>query len=672
MNINNNLIGVPLPVVVNRDRWQETEAVSGSAFNDVLRGDNAVPSTVGGAGFTGCDVLDQAGVDRVGGLATLVPPLTGALAPVVASSAPKACPLSGPIWGEGNILLGGAGSDVIEGRGGNDIIDGDKYLSVRISVRTDPANPATEIGSTDLMEHQYLRDADGALTGPTLQAAVFAGQVNPGNLVAVREIKSPVAGTDTSAVDTAVFSGPASSYSIAAIPATGTTQAGVTVTQTGANTADQKVSDGVDTLRNIELIQFSDRTVPVVMPAAPVIGTATAASSSATVTWTAPAAGGPAITAYSARVVDATTHAQVGPLRIAAAGALSLTITGLTSGTTYTFAIAAVNMFGAGPLSAESNPVTALPDPVPPTSTVPGAPVIGSATAGDASASVTWTAPASDGGSAITGYAIIAIDTAGNPAGTTTATATATTATVTGLTNTRGYRLQVLAYNGVGTGALSAPSNTVTPTAPTPPPPTATVPKAPTIGTPTRGNASALVRWTSPPNGGSAITGYWVRVVNAANAQVGALRPATAGATSLRVTGLVNGTAVRFQVKARNAVGTGALSAPSATITPATTPSAPRIGTATAGAAGGKITALARWSTPTSTGGSAITGYLVTAIRLNANGTTRTQTTSTVQASSHRSLTMTLPAGSYRFTVRARNTAGTSPFSTRSNLVRAR
>ena len=38
MAINNNLVGVPIQVVVNRDRWQETEADSGSAFNDVIRG----------------------------------------------------------------------------------------------------------------------------------------------------------------------------------------------------------------------------------------------------------------------------------------------------------------------------------------------------------------------------------------------------------------------------------------------------------------------------------------------------------------------------------------------------------------------------------------------------------------------------------------------------------
>ena len=77
------------------------------------------------------------------------------------------------------------------------------------------------------------------------------------------------------------------------------------------------------------------------------------------------------------------------------------TVTGLTNGTAYTFTVAAINSVGTGPASAASNSVT--PAPV---VTVPGAPTIGTATAGNASATVTWTAPASNGGSAITGYVI--------------------------------------------------------------------------------------------------------------------------------------------------------------------------------------------------------------------------------------------------------------------------
>ncbi|MGO4804837.1 peroxidase family protein [Arthrobacter sp. 2MCAF15] len=376
MMINNNLIGLPLPVVVNRDRWQETEANSGSAFNDVIRGDDAVPSTVGGAGFTGCDVLDQAGVDRVNGLGALLPPLSGDLAAVVAASANKSCPLTGPIWGEGNILLGGAGSDSIQGRGGDDIIDGDRSLTVRISVRTNPADPATETGTTDLMENKATSGNFGpGTTGMTLQQAIFAGLVDPGNLVAVRGIVSPAAGTDTASVDTVVFAGPLSNYTIAAAPAAGTTLASVKVTQTGANVAGQKVSDGIDTLRNVEMLQFSDQTVSVAaavappVPAAPVIGTATASAGSATVTFTAPAPnGGPAITSFQIVATPATGPAIT--VTGIPATATSGTVTGLTNGTTFTLQVRAVNVNGPGPLSAASNPVTPrVTDTVAPTVT---------------------------------------------------------------------------------------------------------------------------------------------------------------------------------------------------------------------------------------------------------------------------------------------------------------
>ena len=95
------------------------------------------------------------------------------------------------MWGAGNILLGGSGSDLLEGRGADDIIDGDRYLNVRLSVRTDPADPATEIGTTDLMENAATSGTFGpGTTGMTLQQAVFAGLVDPGNIVAVREILS--------------------------------------------------------------------------------------------------------------------------------------------------------------------------------------------------------------------------------------------------------------------------------------------------------------------------------------------------------------------------------------------------------------------------------------------------------------------------------------------------
>ncbi|QHK20089.1 heme peroxidase [Pseudarthrobacter psychrotolerans] len=562
MMINNNLIGLPLPVVVNRDRWQETEANSGSAFNDVIRGDDAVPSAVGGAGFTGCDVLDQAGVDRVSGLAALLPPLTGDLAAVVAASANKSCPLSGPIWGEGNILLGGAGNDTIEGRGGDDIIDGDRSVAVRISVRTNPADPATETGRTDLMENKATSGDFGPGTaGMTLQQAVFAGLVDPGNLVAVREVLSPAAGTDTASIDTAVFSGPLSNYTIVPTPATGTTLASVKVTQTGANVVGQKISDGIDTLRGIESLKFSDQVVTLQVPAAPAIGTATAGISSATVTFTAPAAvGTSAITGFE--VVVTTGGAVVQTVTGIAASATSATITGLTNGTSYTFQVRAVNQFGAGALSAASNAVT-------PAASVPGAPTGVTATAGVASATVTWTAPASDGGSPITGSQIVVR---------------------TGITV-----VKTVSFTGT--------------------------------------------------------------------------------ATSQVVTGLANGTAYTFVVRAVNAAGASAGSAPSGPVTTWNTPSAPVIGRARQGANRGPATASIDWTPPASTGGSVITGYKVTALRMSsaaANATVVSRTDSAVLPATARTLEMTLTNDNYRFVVVAINAVGTSPESARSGSVVAR
>jgi hypothetical protein len=197
----------------------------------------------------------------------------------------------------------------------------------------------------------------------------------------------------------------------------------------------------------------------------------------------------------------------------------------------------------------------------------------------------------------------------------------------------------------------------------------------PTIGTAVRGNASATVSWTPGAANGSPITGFTLRVINAANAQVGVLRPAPAGATSLVVTGLTNGTAYRFQVRATNAIGTSAYSALSTAVTPATVPGTPTA-LAVGGAVGGAVTASVTWTAPAANG-SPITGYMVVTLRMSsaaANATVVSTTTSAVLPATPRTFTATglVNGVTYRFQVIAVNAVGNGPTSARSNAVTAR
>jgi hypothetical protein len=91
---------------------------------------------------------------------------------------------------------------------------------------------------------------------------------------------------------------------------------------------------------------------------------------------------------------------------------------------------------------------------------VPGAPTIGTATGGNAQASVTFTAPSDVGGGAITSYTVVS---SGGQVG----TGSSSPITVTGLTNGQSYTFTVYANNAYGPGDVSAASNSVTPAAST-------------------------------------------------------------------------------------------------------------------------------------------------------------------------------------------------------------
>src|SRR5664280_1737896 len=365
----------------------------------------------------------------------------------------------------------------------------------------------------------------------------------------------------------------------------------------------------------------SNSVTPSSGPGAPTIGTATAGNAQATVTFTAPASnGGSAITGYT---VTST------PGSITKTGTVSpIIVTGLTNGTAYTFTVIATNATSNSLPSAASNSVTP--------STVPGAPTIGTATAGNAQATVTFTAPASNGGSAITGYTVTY--TPGNI----TKTGTTSPVTVTGLTNGIAYTFTVFATNAIGNSPASAASNSVTPSS---------VPGAPTIGTAIAGNAQATVAFTAPAsNGGSAITGYTVTYTPGNITKTGNTSPVT-------VTGLTNGIAYTFTVFATNATGNSLPSSASNSVIPSTVPGAPTIGTATEGDAQVSVT----FTAPVSNGGSAITGYTVTSNTGNFTGT---------GSASPLTVTGLTNGTAYTFTVIAANANGPSSASSASNSVR--
>lgn len=259
----------------------------------------------------------------------------------------------------------------------------------------------------------------------------------------------------------------------------------------------------------------------------------------------------------------------------------------------------------------------------------PGAPTIGTATAGNSQASVTFTAPASDGGGSITGYTVTS-----NPEGLT-GTGAGSPITVTGLTNGIAYTFTVTATNGAGTGSASAASNAITPASPQ----TITFanPGAQTYGTtPTltaTSTSSLAVSFTSATTAVCTITsGGQLSFVTTGTCTINANQggnsmylPAPQVSRSFTVNAVVPG------------APTGISASPSGT---------------------GQISVA--FTAPVSTGGSPITGYTVTA---SPGGATGTGAGSPITVSG-------LTVGqSYTFTVTATNSAGTGSASAASNAA---
>lgn len=221
--------------------------------------------------------------------------------------------------------------------------------------------------------------------------------------------------------------------------------------------------------------------------------------------------------------------------------------------------------------------------------TVPSAPRSVLAVPAGTSVVLTWTAPASNGGSPVTGYDVFVGTVQGKEMATYLSLSqnsvaysnlhtdyatyanlfkspvngspiTGLTYTATGLTNGTTYYFVVVAINAIGTSGPSSEVSAVP-----------GFPTAPIMGTAVPGSTQATVNWLPPQyNGGSAVTGYTITTYPG-----GATTGAGPSATSIVITGLSNRRSYYFQVNATNANGTGPQSDQSNTVTPEGVPQPP-------------------------------------------------------------------------------------------------
>ncbi len=253
-----------------RSRYRFTDGASGWDLNDHIAGDDNVfdPAAAVERQLQPQMALTVEGAAKIDGLSALVTDGFGIVPtnePVVfvdnAGGNPTGAPGTGAgetrhiMFIGGNILLGGRGSDTLEGKAGNDLIDGDRWLDVQLEATLND-------GTIKL-----------ANSARELVADVFANpqRLNPGNIRIVRSIVTPeVPPSDCGAAaplncDTAVFSGLRSEYTIT-VAANGA----VTVVHNVAPSLAGTVKDnGTDVLLNIEQLKFADVTIPV--PAAVVV-----------------------------------------------------------------------------------------------------------------------------------------------------------------------------------------------------------------------------------------------------------------------------------------------------------------------------------------------------------------------------------------------------------------
>ena len=210
---------------------------------------------------------------------------------------------------------------------------------------------------------------------------------------------------------------------------------------------------------------------------------------------------------------------------------LACNVTGLTNGTAYTFTVIAENALFISDTSTASVAVTPK--------TIPGAPSVSAVSGSPGTATVTVTAPASNGGSAITGYTITSAP--GGFTCTVAPSANPLACDISTLVNGTSYTFTAVATNIVGDSVASSATSSVTP---------AGLPSAPAAVVAVPGDGKVTLNITPGAANGAAITGYEVTVSPDGTV-------ITLTSAPYEITGLTNESLYTFSVKAINSVGTG-------------------------------------------------------------------------------------------------------------------
>jgi uncharacterized repeat protein (TIGR02543 family) len=317
-------------------------------------------------------------------------------------------------------------------------------------------------------------------------------------------------------------------------PSTSCTFTGLTngTSYTFTSTASNSTSTGTPTSS-----AASNAVVPASKPDVVTGVSATRSNGGAQVSFTAPANnGGASIVSYTVTA----SSGQTCTITPVFPNPLVCNVSGLTNGTAVTFTVRASNGAYTSDTSTASIAITPA--------RAPDAPTTSATTSNPGEAVVTVTAPANDGGSAITSYTVTS-----SPGGfTCLITPPATSCTFTGLSDGVAYTFATSAANDVGTSSTGTASSAITPkNKPTPP----------TTITPAAGDAQATVTFSGATPRGAAITSYTIVASPGGASASGSSSPIT-------LTGLTNGVAYTFEIVAINSIGTSETSTVSAAITP--------------------------------------------------------------------------------------------------------